>query len=200
MSTSASAKRQSILPKVQAGPKAPVNFSSSITIADTVILTGNHTINVSSESVIHPRARLESTRGRITIGRRCIVHERTHVGAPAAVTTPSLADSPKVAFGVLLEDYVTVEVAAIIESGETTIAEGCLIGISSRIGKGAKLGKVRQAQPISGFQCEKNPTLTLIFLALHHYGQDYNPAGRSHPGLHGGLFERHETSGQTRSQ
>lgn len=139
---SSSAKRQSVLPKVPAGPKAPVNFSSSITIAETALLTGNHTINISSESVVHPRARLESTRGRVTIGRRCIVHERTHVGATPAVASPNPDHSPRAAFGVLLEDYVTVEVAAVIESGETTIAEGCLIGIGARIGKGAKLGKV----------------------------------------------------------
>ncbi|KAI1847641.1 hypothetical protein JX266_006493 [Neoarthrinium moseri] len=132
----ASNKRQSILPRVQAGPKAPVNFSSSITIADTAILTGNHTINISSDSVIHPRSKLDSSGGRVTIGRRCIVHERTHVGAPGPAPPSSSAS-----FGVLLEDYVTVEVAAVIESGETTIAEGCLIGIGARIGRGAQLGK-----------------------------------------------------------
>ncbi|KAK9770251.1 putative Trimeric LpxA-like protein [Seiridium cardinale] len=127
-------KRQSVLPRVQPGPKAPVNFSPSITIADTAILTGSHTINVSSESVVHPRSRLDSTRGRVTVGRRCIVHERVHIGAAGSDPTPA-------SFGVLLEDYVTVEVAAVIESGETTIAEGTVVGIGARIGRGAKIGK-----------------------------------------------------------
>ncbi|KAH6647671.1 trimeric LpxA-like protein [Truncatella angustata] len=128
------AKRQSILPRVQSGPKAPVNFSSSITIADTAILAGSHTINISSESVIHPRARLDSSRGRVTIGRRCILHERSHIGAIGADPTPA-------SFGVLLEDYVTIEVAAVVESGETTIAEGTVVGIGARVGRGAKIGK-----------------------------------------------------------
>ncbi|ORY62531.1 trimeric LpxA-like protein [Pseudomassariella vexata] len=131
---SSSNKRQSVLPKVPSGPKAPVNFGSHVTIADSAILTGSHTINISSESVIHPRARLESTYGRITIGRRCIVHERTHVGAPSS-------DDKRGDFGVLTEDYVVVEVGSIIESGNTTIGEGCHIGPRVTIGKGAKLGK-----------------------------------------------------------
>ncbi|KAF3018464.1 hypothetical protein E8E14_007969 [Neopestalotiopsis sp. 37M] len=130
----ASSKRQSVLPRGQVGPKAPVNFSSSITISDTAILTGNHTINVSSDSVIHPRARFDSTKGRVTVGRRCIIHERTHIGA-------SEPNQPSASFGVLMDDFVTIEVSAVIESGETTIGEGTVIGIGAKIGRGAKIGK-----------------------------------------------------------
>lgn len=133
----ASSKRQSVLPRGQVGPKAPVNFSSSLTIADTAVLTGNHTINISSESVVHPRARFDSSRGRVTIGRRNIIHERASIG----VAEPNQPSAP---FGVLTEDYVTIEVSAIVESGETTIGEGTLIGIGAKIGRGAKIGKVRR--------------------------------------------------------
>ncbi len=134
---SSSTKRQSVLPRVQSGPKAPVNFSSSITIADSAILTGNHTINISSESVVHPRAKLDSANGRITIGRRCIVHERTTIGAASADPTPSESRD-----GVVISDYATVEVGAVIESGGTMVGEGCHVGVGSRVGKGAQLGKV----------------------------------------------------------
>ncbi|TGJ88426.1 hypothetical protein E0Z10_g347 [Xylaria hypoxylon] len=133
---SSSNKRQSILPRIQSGPKAPVNFSSSITIADSAQLTGNHTINISSESVVHPRAKLDSANGRITIGRRCIVHERTNIGAVSADPTPSESRD-----GVVVSDYATVEVGVVIESGGTVIGEGCHVGVGSRIGKGAQLGK-----------------------------------------------------------
>ncbi|KAI0517976.1 hypothetical protein F5B22DRAFT_601278 [Xylaria bambusicola] len=134
---SSSTKRQSVLPRVQSGPKAPVNFSSSITIADSALLTGNHTINISSESVVHPRAKLDSANGRITIGRRCMVHERTSIGAVSADPTPSESRD-----GVVISDYATVETGAIIESGGTIIGEGCQVGVGSRVGKGAQLGKV----------------------------------------------------------
>ncbi|KAI1400008.1 trimeric LpxA-like protein [Hypoxylon fuscum] len=131
-----SSKRQSILPRVQSGPKAPVNFSSSIIIADSALCTGNHTINISSESVVHPRAKLDSSNGRITIGRRCIVHERASIGATSADPRPSESRD-----GVVVSDYATVEVGAVIESGGTLIGEGCAIGVGCKIGKGAKLGK-----------------------------------------------------------
>ncbi|OTB13319.1 hypothetical protein K445DRAFT_64828 [Daldinia sp. EC12] len=131
-----SSKRQSILPRVQSGPKAPVNFSSSIIIADSALLTGNHTINISSETVIHPRAKLDSSNGRITIGRRCIVNERTSIGALSADPTPSESRD-----GVVISDYANIEVGAVIESGGTLIGEGSLVGVGCRVGKGARLGR-----------------------------------------------------------
>ncbi|RYP10599.1 hypothetical protein DL764_000569 [Monosporascus ibericus] len=132
-----SSKRQSVVPRVPAGPKAPANFSSSVIIADSALLTGNHTINVSSESVINPRAKLDSSNGRVTIGRRCIVHERTHIGA--APTNPSPTDSRD---GVTIQDYATVEVGATVEAGGTVIGEGTLVGVGCRVRKGAKIGKI----------------------------------------------------------
>ncbi|KAI1777507.1 trimeric LpxA-like protein [Hypoxylon cercidicola] len=154
-----SSKRQSILPRVQSGPKAPVNFSSSIIIADSALLTGNHTINISSESVVHPRAKLDSSNGRITIGRRCIVHERTSIGAASADPTPSESRD-----GVVLSDYATVEVGAVIESGGTMIGEGCLIGVGCKVGKGAKLGKHCTLTPQSIVQpWEEVPDFTVVY-------------------------------------
>ncbi|KAI2610079.1 trimeric LpxA-like protein [Hypoxylon fragiforme] len=154
-----SSKRQSILPRVHSGPKAPVNFSSSITIADSALLTGNHTINISSESVVHPRAKLDSSNGRITIGRRCIVHERTSIGAASADPRPSESRD-----GVVISDYVTVEVGAILESGGTFIGEGCLIGVGCKIGKGAKLGKHCTFTPQTVIQPgEVVPDFTVIY-------------------------------------
>ncbi|KAI3333838.1 trimeric LpxA-like protein [Ustulina deusta] len=156
---SSSTKRQSVLPRVQSGPKAPVNFSSSITIADSAILTGNHTINISSESVVHPRAKLDSANGRITIGRRCIVHERTTIGAASADPTPSESRD-----GVVISDYATVEVGAVIESGGTMVGEGCHVGVGSRVGKGAQLGKHCVLAPKSVVQPgEVVPDFTVVY-------------------------------------
>ena len=122
-----------------AGPKAPVHFSSSIVIADSAILTGEYPITISSESVIHPRAKLESNGGPVNIGRRCIVAERTNVGA-----APRAEDADVEAEGsVTVGDYVTLEVGTVIETGGTTIGEGTVIGIGCRVGTGASIGKVR---------------------------------------------------------
>ncbi|KAI5865966.1 trimeric LpxA-like protein [Durotheca rogersii] len=154
-----SSKRQSIVPRVHSGPKAPVNFSSSIIIADSALLAGNHTINISSESVVHPRAKLDSSNGRITIGRRCIIHERTSIGASSADPVPSESRD-----GVFISDYVTVEVGAILESGGTMIGEGTSIGVGCKVGKGAKLGKHCTLTPKSVVQPrEIIPDFTVIY-------------------------------------
>ncbi|KAI1490217.1 trimeric LpxA-like protein [Biscogniauxia mediterranea] len=154
-----SSKRQSILPRVQSGPKAPVNFSSTITIADSAILTGNHTINISAESVVHPRAKLDSSNGRITIGRRCIVHERTSIGAASADPRPSESRD-----GVYIHDYATIEVNAVIESGGTKIGEGCHVGVGCKIGKGAKLGMHCTLTPHSVIRpFEVVPDFTVVY-------------------------------------
>ena len=131
-----SSKRHSILPAVdRSGPKPPVDFSSSLTISDNAILQGSHSITMQSESVVHPRARFESELGSILIGRRCIIHERTHIGARPADQAAAQTG------GVALGDYVVVEVGSVIEAGDTEIGQGTTIHAGSRIGSGAKIGK-----------------------------------------------------------
>ena len=138
-----SSKRHSILPAIdRSGPKPPVHFSSSITISDNAILLGTHSITIQAESVVHPRCRFDSTRGSVLVGRRCIIHERTQIGAqPADIGTPGIG-------GVVIGDYVVVEVGSTIESGDTEIGEGTVIQVGSRIGSGAKIGKVLTNRPV----------------------------------------------------
>jgi len=173
MSTAnASAKRHSILPPIsQSGPKPPVTFSSSITISDGAVLTGTNPITISSESVIHPRARIDSMGGTITIGRRCIVHERTKIGHMGSEGRISLAEGNK---AVMMEDYVTVEVAAVVEPGGTVLGEGTVVGVGSRIGRGAVVGKVpmfRQVQPPGA------GNFMLIVAVLHHHTTERSSRG-----------------------
>ncbi|CAJ2504997.1 Uu.00g123910.m01.CDS01 [Anthostomella pinea] len=161
---SSSNKRQSVLPRMPAGPKAPVNFSSSITIADSALLAGKHTINIGSESVVHPRARLDSALGRITIGRRCVVHERTSLGAAPASAPASDPTILNTQGGVTIGDYATLEVGAVVEAGGTVVGEGCVVGIGCRIGSGAKLGKHCTLTPLSEIQPgEEVPDFTVVY-------------------------------------
>lgn len=129
-------------------PRPPVHLSSSLTISDTAQLTGTHTIEIRGESVIHPRARLESSAGRIAIGRRCVVHERATLGAAPAPAVGAAADGAGrvgvavTEVAVTLADYVTVEVGAVVEAGETVVGEGTVVGVGARVGAGAVVGKV----------------------------------------------------------
>ncbi|KAH8709403.1 hypothetical protein NHJ13051_000219 [Beauveria bassiana] len=130
-----SSKRHSILPAIdRSGPKPPVNFSSSLIISDNAILQGTHSITMQAETVIHPRCRFESNDGSVLIGRRCIIHERAHIGARPE--NPETAG----AGGVSVGDYVQIEVGSIIESGGTEVGEGSLIQVGSKIGSGTKIG------------------------------------------------------------
>lgn len=129
-----SSKRQSTAP---AAPKPPVNFSSSLTIPRDAALIGTHSITVQAETLIHPRAILNSTYGSILLGRRCVVHERANLGAQPE--SPETAKSGGLAMG----DYVVIETSSIIEAGGTEIGEGTVVEVGCRIGSGARIGKVR---------------------------------------------------------
>ena len=157
-----SSKRNSMLPpQAHHGPKAPVKLSSSLTISDSAVLTGHYPIIISSESVVHPRCRIESLAGNLTVGKRCIIHERTHIGAPPA------SDQ---AGDVKLADYVTVEAGAVIEAGGTEVGEGSVIGIGAKVGAGAKIGKVSWHTGLS----EVLPMIVLTTAELHDNTQEYN--------------------------
>ncbi|PKS11353.1 hypothetical protein jhhlp_003115 [Lomentospora prolificans] len=128
-------KRNSMLPPVaQHGPKPPVKLSSTLTIADSAILTGIHSIVIMSESVVHPRCRLESMVGSLLVGKRCIIHERTHIGA-----CPATGDG--MGGGVTVGDYATIEATSVIEAGGTDIGEGTVVGVGARVCAGARIGK-----------------------------------------------------------
>lgn len=145
---SSSNKRHSILPPLKdSGPKAPVRFSSSLIIAESAILTGTHIITLRTESLVHPRAKIESTAGPVDVGKRCIVQERTHVGAvPSGVVVPASPGAETAGdntAGVVLHDYVTIQACAVVEAGGTVVGEGSVIGVGAKIGRGAVIGEVR---------------------------------------------------------
>lgn len=165
MSSSSSSKRHSLLPSTVALPKAPVRFPAppqTLTIAESAILTGSpsHTITLGADAVVHPRARLDSSHGPVTVGRRCIISERCVVGAASAsdssttrrkggaagqTTAEKEEDEDDVlddARGVILGDYVRVDVGAVVEAGGTVVGDGCVLGVGARVGRGAVLGKV----------------------------------------------------------
>ncbi|KAK4145266.1 trimeric LpxA-like protein [Dichotomopilus funicola] len=174
-------KRHSLHPgsssNTAAPPKPPVHLSSSLTIADSTLLAGTHTISLHGETVIHPRARIESHLGRVSVGRKCIVHERAVLGA-APVSSSSAAAAvvrrggggdgasggDGAPAGVTLADYVTVEVAAVIEAGETVVGEGTVVGVGSRVGAGAVIGKHCTLTPHSEIAAgEVVPDSTVVY-------------------------------------
>jgi dynactin-6 len=114
-------------------PKPPTSLASSLAIAEQASLTGTHLVTLGSNTVVHPRARFNSTYGPITVGSNCIICERSSIGFQAEA-------SERERQGVVIENGVVVEVGAIVEA--KIVGEGTVIEVQAKIGKGAALGKV----------------------------------------------------------
>lgn len=114
-------------------PKPPTSLDPNVIISEQAYLTGKRLISIGSNTVIHPRCKLNSTYGSITIGNCCIISERCRIGLQSE---PSRVDADKI----VIENGVVIETGAIVEA--CRIGEGSVIEVNSKIGKGAILGKV----------------------------------------------------------
>ena len=114
-------------------PKPAIVIAPSATIADTAVLTGTYPIVIGGNTVIHPRAKLNSTYGSVTVGERCIVHEKASIGISSTTETKDP--------GVKLAEDVVVEATAVVEA--TEVGKGTVVEVGARVGIGAVVGQVR---------------------------------------------------------
>ncbi|TGZ84782.1 hypothetical protein EX30DRAFT_337252 [Ascodesmis nigricans] len=115
-------------------PKPVVHLAQSIVISEQASLTGNFPIRVGQHTVIHPRAKLNSLAGPITIGDFCIVSERALIAAP---------DQD----GLEIESYVVIETNAVVEARR--VGEGTTVEVGVKIGKGAVVGSNCKITPLN---------------------------------------------------
>jgi len=80
--------------------------------------------------VLHPRCRLNSTLGPITIDDYCILNKRILLATP---------DEKRL----VVEDYVVVEMNAVAEAHR--IGEGTVVEVGVNVGKMVDVGKVSDA-------------------------------------------------------
>lgn len=125
-----SSKRHSMAPPA---PKPPTELGPSVHIADNASLTGTHPITINAGTIIHPRTKLNSSYGAVTIGQHCILCERSVTG----MQTPSESGQQSTE----VFNNVVIEVGATVEA--LRVGEGCIIEVGAVVGKGAVLGKVR---------------------------------------------------------
>ncbi|KAL2075794.1 hypothetical protein VTL71DRAFT_737 [Oculimacula yallundae] len=147
-----STKRQSMMPPA---PKPPTKLSSSLVIAEQAALTGTHLITLGSNTVIHPRTKLNSLYAPITVGNNCIISERGQIGLQS--------DPPEdEEYGVVIENGVVVEVGATVEARR--IGEGSVIEVNAKIGKGAIVGKHCKVGPLCEVaEGEVLPDFTILY-------------------------------------
>ncbi|KAE8451595.1 hypothetical protein EG329_003668 [Mollisiaceae sp. DMI_Dod_QoI] len=146
-------KRVSMMPPA---PKPPTSLSSSLVIAEHASLTGTKLITLGSNTVIHPRSKLNSAYAPITIGNTCIISERSQIGVQNEPEEEEEADS------VVIENGVVVEVGATVEAKR--VGEGSVIEVNAKIGRGAVLGKHCKIGPLCEVaEGEVLPDFTVIF-------------------------------------
>jgi len=116
-----------------APPKPPTSLSSTVTIGDNASLTGTYPITLGNNTVVHPRARLNSTFAPIKVGNGSIIGDRSLIGLQSV---PAEDEQE----GVVIDNGVVVEVGAVVEA--KWVGEGSVIEVNARLGKGVVIGKV----------------------------------------------------------
>lgn len=140
--------------KPAASTSTPVNISSQAYLDPACYVKGSQSLNIEADSVIHPRCRLYTDRGKITIRTGCVLTERCIIGfdrelntAPESSTTQSQTDSSRditVGPQAYLQSSVKVQPPSkigegvFIEAG-VTIQTGCSIGDHSKVCAGVNL-------------------------------------------------------------
>ncbi|MCJ1367074.1 hypothetical protein MMC16_006206 [Acarospora aff. strigata] len=145
--------------------KPPLHISPTTTIADTAVLTGTYPITLGANTVIHPRARLQSTYGPITVGEGCVVWEKSCVGVQQQLAgsggregrgdgvegegrgSDAREEEGEEKEGVVLGRGVIVEAGAIVEA--RGVGDGSLIECGARVGVGVVLGKHCKISPLA---------------------------------------------------
>lgn len=105
--------------------KPTCRIHSLAIIADRVQLTGSHNVDIGENTILHPYAKISADKGNISIGRHCIIAEKTVVGSPSGSLT--------------VEDGVSIESGAVVEG--TRVGEWSIIGVNAKVGRGAVVGR-----------------------------------------------------------
>ncbi|KAF3490527.1 transferase hexapeptide domain-containing protein [Arthroderma uncinatum] len=158
--TSSAAQRPTAASSI---PRPPLNVHPAATISETAYFQGTHPISVGAGTVIHPRAKLLSFKGPVSIGEGCIIGEKSVIGGPVASnsglstpTTPSAtataapldfaagldpSSSPSPGKTVtIIENSVSIGPLATISAG-SHIHSAAAIESSAFLGKDVKVGR-----------------------------------------------------------
>lgn len=108
--------------------RPPCKIDPTAVIADKAQITGSFPVEIGEHAVLHPYARVRAEGGRVTIGAYCVIAESAIVGFPEGR-----------AGDVVLDRYVGVESGAEVLGKH--VGEGTEVGVQSRIGEGAVVGR-----------------------------------------------------------
>ncbi|EEP80553.1 predicted protein [Uncinocarpus reesii 1704] len=125
--------------------RPPLSVHPTATISETAYFQGKHPISIGAGTVIHPRAKLLSYEGPISVGEGCIIGEKSVIGgpqaAPSASEPPSTNETRSSGSAVtIIENSVLVGPLATIHSG-SHIHSFAAIDASSFLGRRVRIGR-----------------------------------------------------------
>ena len=138
-------------PKSSSTSTPPVNISTQAYLDPACYVKGIHALTIEPNVVIHPRCRLYTDQGKITIHTGTILTERCIVGfdkdlnppndtSTQNTTTTAITIGPNahLATSVKIQPPATISDSSIIEAG-VTLLSGCVIGAHSKVCAGITL-------------------------------------------------------------
>ncbi|OJJ49129.1 hypothetical protein ASPZODRAFT_150068 [Penicilliopsis zonata CBS 506.65] len=141
--------QQRVSSSSSATPRPPLTVHASATVADTVVFQGTHPISIGAGTVIHPRAKLYSYDGPLSIGEGCIIGEKSSIGAsPTPTSTTTTPTTPTTTSGsseapsivkTRISNAVTIAPLAIVFPG-AYIHSAAIVESSATIHRGASVG------------------------------------------------------------
>lgn len=131
-------------------PKAPVTVHPTATIPDTTTFQGTYPVTIGAGTVFHPRARILSYEGPITIGESCIISEKVTIGnSPSSNPTDHTihhVGSTTSGSATIIEDFVSIGPLANIATG-SRVRYAASVDASASLGRGVQIGRHAKVCP-----------------------------------------------------
>jgi carbonic anhydrase/acetyltransferase-like protein (isoleucine patch superfamily) len=121
-------------------PKPPLEIHPTAHLDPQAYIQGIFPINLGAHVIIHPRARLVSVYGPLSIGAGTVISERCIVGGPGPDPRSPLPPPPEVPLKTFLGHDVVFQAAAEVQAG-SSIDDASLIEPQALIMSGLTVGK-----------------------------------------------------------
>ncbi len=120
--------------------KPPTEVHQTAHLDPQAYIQGRYTITLGANVVIHPRARLVSICGPLTIGAGTVIAERCIVGGPSSDPREPLPPAPAEPLKTVIGQDVVLHASAEVEAG-ASLDDACLIEPRAVIKKGVRIGQ-----------------------------------------------------------
>jgi carbonic anhydrase/acetyltransferase-like protein (isoleucine patch superfamily) len=122
------------------GSKPPLEIHPAAHFDPQAYVQGTYPITLGANVIVHPRARLVSVHGPLTIGAGTVISERCIIGGPALDSKARLPPPPEVPLQTTIGQNVVFHASAEVQAG-ASLDDACLVESRVVIKKGVRVGK-----------------------------------------------------------